>query len=147
MPSRRIIVHVPTFVLGLCIVLGGNVWATESAHVEPSLTAEEEEALAFRETFGLDSSLHLIRAAARDQHYSAEDYGVPLSPAEQSEMQRRAQVQLDIRPAIDLASEQPSFAGLCLSGCLSATQDVVWSRGRSNTLPANPARFPAGVSR
>lgn len=76
---------------------------------------DEAQAIRFRETFGLDSSLATVRAAAIDTaQYSSELYGLPLSDAEVADLLKRAQVQRDIKPAFEQAATYPTFAGAYL---------------------------------
>ncbi len=71
----------------------------------------QQRALEFRTTFGLDPDDILIVAAEKDPSYSSANYGVPLSVAEESELQRRVQLELDSHAAVDLAAKQPTWGG------------------------------------
>lgn len=75
--------------------------------------ADESEAAArtFRQMFGLDDDPALIQYAATSPEYSSSLYGVPLSKAEEAEMQRRAQVEQDSAEASAFGRGQETWAG------------------------------------
>ncbi len=61
---------------------------------------EIQQAIRFREGFGLQADRSYVeRAAADGLRFPSLDYGVPLTSAEAAELNRRAEVQLALGPA------------------------------------------------
>lgn len=78
-------------------------------------TRAEANAIRFRETFGFQSGLAFVRAAAEEQsRYSNMDYGVPLDTAEVAELNRRAAIQEAIDPMVEKVATNDTFAGVYL---------------------------------
>ncbi len=105
------------FVLALSIIVGhssgtGAEAAPAPQHAEaPDAAATDDEAMAFRRTFGFPADPETVQSARMDPAYSADPYGVPLSSSEIAELFRRAQIQASIGPAYLRARQEPSFAG------------------------------------
>ncbi len=72
--------------------------------------AELQNAIAFREIFGLSSDSETARKAATSPD-SSRNYGVPLSAAEEKELDRRAQVEEDSYAAAAFGRKDGSWAG------------------------------------
>ncbi len=90
----------------------GPAWAGEQ-DTSIGLTRDEASAIRFRETFGFESSLEFVRAAAANPtRYSDDEYGVPLDDVELSELQRRSEIRAAIDPLVKAAAKHETFAGL-----------------------------------
>jgi hypothetical protein len=77
-----------------------------------SLPDASDASMHFRLTFGLRADPDYVALAAKGgPDFNNLDWGVPLSAAEASEMQRRLDVQHSLTAAIQYASAQPSYAG------------------------------------
>jgi hypothetical protein len=61
--------------------------------------------------FGLSADASIIARAATDPSYSSTNYGVPLSRAEERELQRRARAELDTEAAATFAQGQATYGG------------------------------------
>jgi hypothetical protein len=109
--ARRLVIALS--IVALTIIPGSQAAATDLVIKVPGdeVSPSEAKALRLRQTFGFDSSLATIRRAEEDPRYSADEYGVPLSKAEIAEMERRAQIQLDLREARHVTRADAHSAG------------------------------------
>ncbi|MEW5990657.1 MAG: hypothetical protein AB1736_04825 [Chloroflexota bacterium] len=87
--------------------------ASSSAAISQTGTpaADVARALTFRQMFGLDADLGLIQRAAISSDYSAVNYGVPLTSAEEAELGRRVQVEQDSHGAAAFGRQQATWGG------------------------------------
>jgi hypothetical protein len=110
--NRRAIAGVATLFM-LFVPAQSASLAAESAVLPERqlLTTDEENALAFRRMFGLDADPSLISNAAVSPEYSAANYGVPLSPAEEAELGRRVEVEQASHGAAAFGREQSIWGG------------------------------------
>lgn len=90
------------------IVLGPTVDPV-AARSDPELA----DALRFRTTFGFNASQAYVAASLVDKSaFPNLAYGVPLTAAEATEMDRRVALQDALTPASSFAAEQPDYAGV-----------------------------------
>jgi hypothetical protein len=102
--------HRKMLILAMAIAIAGLapslVRSTESA------TAERvEDALRFREAFGLRSDIDFVSQIAADPTADVETFGVPLSKSEIADLMDRAKIREDFTPALARAIESPGYAG------------------------------------
>src|SRR4051794_12499371 len=115
MRFRAIWVIATVVALTLPSALGPGAFAATSASVELATSASADE-LAYerdlRNQLGLPSDDAALRKAASDQTDElTSTLGIPLTPDEAAEVDRRIRVQVGLDDAIDLAEASPGFAG------------------------------------
>lgn len=100
---------------------------------------EENEALRFRAEMGLASDLATVRASYSDGvTYSSDDFGLPLTAAENAELLRRAGVQHAAGPAVDIASRLATY-GEHFGPPRPASASVGMRSRRKGSTSARPA--------
>jgi hypothetical protein len=106
--------------------------------------SSEADAIRFRSTFGLQNGLEFVRAAAVDTaRYSDEAYGVPLDEMEVAELQRRARIQLEIDPFVEVATDDPTFAGAYLDQMAGGAPVFMFTRDVEGHERELSSRIPA----
>lgn len=75
---------------------------------------EVRNAIAFRESFGLEAGRSFVEGTMTDPAYSQVPYSIPLSEQELADMGRRLDVQMTMGPAVGYAMDQPGYAGVYL---------------------------------
>lgn len=108
---------------------------------------ELEQAARFRAALGFDATEATVNRAASDRTaYPDLTFGVPLSKTEAAEVLRRNQVALDIAPAIESASADPTWAGAWIdhrSGGVPVFQFAGDTKGKAQALESS---LPPGVA-
>lgn len=69
------------------------------------------DAMEFRETFGLRADAQFVKEAAEDPNFSDVAWGVPLNKSELADLERRVEVREAIGPAVGYLLQQPDEAG------------------------------------
>lgn len=107
---------------------------------------EIAEADHFRRSMGLASGIDVARQSLADpDKYSDRRWGVPLTRAEATEMERRAAERPKVQPAIDYADAEASSAGMYLDQTKGAKPVFLFTRDIEKHREAIGKRLPEGI--
>ncbi len=142
---RRTALAILVLVFGLVI---GGVTSRPALAVDEAAAADRapdtSRALGFRKMFGLNADPSTISRAASDPAYSSTNYGVPLSRAEERELQRRARAELDTEPAATFARAQATYGGYYFDQLAQGIPVFLFTDNNKSVASELAKRLPRG---
>jgi len=122
-------------------------YGSDVAQLGAPTNRQVADAVRFRTTFGFDASASRVAASFADRSaFPNDEFGVPLTPAEAADMNRRIRLQQDAIPAAEFAASRPNYAGIYRDQLSGGIPVFLFTEVGSDDASAIQALLPKGAA-